>query len=923
MLRSFVESRSQQAFAELLHRHLPAVYAHARRLLRDPHRAEDITQAVFLLLAQSAPTLNPNTPLIGWLHQVTHFTCRNAQRIDARRKHHEQEAARMLPQTAPPPDADLEPHIDHILHQLPAHERDTLLLRFVHNHSLEQIARLTHVSEAAAKKRLHRGLQKLRTRFATRGIELPASFAPTLLAAKAAPAHLFSAALATSLTPTPALAQLAHATTTTLLAAKLKIAAALLLAATLLTGISTFLLNNHSSPTAPVTFMAAPPPTPAAPIPTPPAQSDRLFTVHGIVLDPQNHPVPNAIITVPAPSNWYTRLTCEVIAKTTTTPDGRFQISYHKSQVAPFSAGGGTPGDGFWKSTMIVAHANGFGMAWCFWDHTNAAGDLTLQLAPDDIPIQGRILTPDGKPAANVPIIIEGLVRVRGKELENLYAKDPHLAEEASLGLPLDSAGIHEPIFTDANGRFRVTGLGRHRYVALLIHGLSVAFDRIDAATKNMPPETQIIQQPRGTSDTYITYGATFDFTARPAISVQGTIRDASTGKPVAGIKVRSYRFPGKFLLMDPEGLLATVTDPNGHYSLDGFPKGKGNELIIVPAEDQPYFIRKMKVDDDPTQTLFTVDADIDKGIIVTGRVTDKTTGRPVCCRMAYTTEKMNEHTWDLPEFSRRDGFAEQDDEPIFHETKPDGTYRLVAAPGTAIISAQCWNDHYIRRVGAENIPIMAQKNYVLKLYEPCFLDFANAITQIDIPENATSATADLQLESGTSIQVSLVDPDGKPIPNCFIRGDDAENYGGWWGHIIPTATFTATSLTPSEPRVIVAINHDRQLAKVATFHLADIKNNALTIKLQPLATITGRCVDPNGKPLPNLILEAAVGGKDLPEVTTDANGQFSYPIITGSDCYIRVSRGHYVGATVLDTFQPSPREIHALGDVIISAQEP
>ena len=527
-----------------------------------------------------------------------------------------------------------------------------------------------------------------------RGIELPATFAPTLLAAKAAPAHHFSAALTTSISPTSALAQLAHATPSSLFAAKLKIAAALLLAATLLAGITTLLITHHSRPTPPVTFVAAPPPTPAAPIANTPAEPDRLFTVHGIVLDPQNHPVSNAIITVPAPANWYTRRTSDVVAQTTTTPDGRFQISYRKSQVAPFSAGGGMPGDGYWKSTMIVAHADGFGLAWAFWDHTNAAGDVILQLVPDDIPIQGRILTADGKPAANVPILVQGLTRLRGKALEELAAKDPHLAGEGNLWLPLDSAGLHTSLFTDANGRFQITGLGRDRYVTLLIHGLSVGFDRIDAATKMMPPESKVIQQPVGTSDTYITYGATFDFTARPAISIQGAVRDAATGKPLPGVKVRSYRFPGKFLLMDPEGMLAAVTDANGHYTHDGFPKGKGNELIIVPAEDQPNFIRKMKVDDDPTQSLVTIDVDLDKGIFVTGRVTDKATGQPVCARMSYTTEKSNEHTWDLPEFSRRDGAAFSDDESIFHETKPDGTYRLVAAPGMAIISAQCWNDH-------------------------------------------------------------------------------------------------------------------------------------------------------------------------------------------------------------------------------------
>ncbi len=75
LLERFVQERSSDAFTQLVGRHIGVVYAHARRMMGDSGLAEDVTQAVFLLLAQKAGKLNPRVPLVGWLYTVTHFTC--------------------------------------------------------------------------------------------------------------------------------------------------------------------------------------------------------------------------------------------------------------------------------------------------------------------------------------------------------------------------------------------------------------------------------------------------------------------------------------------------------------------------------------------------------------------------------------------------------------------------------------------------------------------------------------------------------------------------------------------------------------------------------------------------------------------------------------------------------------------------------
>src|SRR5204863_6221527 len=71
------------------------VYSSALRQLRDVHAAEDVTQAVFIVLARKAAGLKRDVILSSWLLQTTSYAVKNARRAELRRRHHEQEAAQM------------------------------------------------------------------------------------------------------------------------------------------------------------------------------------------------------------------------------------------------------------------------------------------------------------------------------------------------------------------------------------------------------------------------------------------------------------------------------------------------------------------------------------------------------------------------------------------------------------------------------------------------------------------------------------------------------------------------------------------------------------------------------------------------------------------------------------------------------------
>jgi hypothetical protein len=348
-----------------------------------------------------------------------------------------------------------------------------------------------------------------------------------------------------------------------------------------------------------------------------------------------------------------------------------------------------------------------------------------------------------------------------------------------------------------------------------------------------------------------------------------------------------SLRFAGPFRGFDPRGTIQTVTDAQGRYELHGFPKGSGNQVIAVPTDEQPYFMREILVADEPGLAPVTADLSLHKGVWVTGKVTDKATGEPIPADLVYTTYVENAHTRALPEF-RRDNPASLDGYPGRYATRPDGGYRLVAAPGKAIIGAMTYRQGYRKGAGFEQIPLFKKPDAVLYVFQPApSLDVTEVVREIDVPVGAESVTCDLQMDPGVTVHVAVSDPDGKPARGTLrVRGLHAQNYGGPADEPVVAAEFDVKAISPGERRSLYVRDDERRLGKAVELSAADVAAGKLAVRLEPLAEFHGRLLNESGDPLPNIQMEAMATGWDgrtVGLVESGKDGRFSLSVPVGT----------------------------------------
>ncbi len=203
LLQHYAATNSEDAFAELVSRHVSLVYSAALRQVNgDAHLAHDVAQTVFTDLARKASSLTRHESLTGWLYTSAHFAAAKIVRSEMRRRDREEKFMReTISENAPENDwQKIRPALDAAMHDLKESDRDAILLRYFENRQFVEVGAKLGLNENAARMRVERAVEKLRGILTKRGLATTAALAAVISAnaVQSAPAGLAATLTTTS-----------------------------------------------------------------------------------------------------------------------------------------------------------------------------------------------------------------------------------------------------------------------------------------------------------------------------------------------------------------------------------------------------------------------------------------------------------------------------------------------------------------------------------------------------------------------------------------------------------------------------------------------------------------------------------------------------------------------------------------------------
>jgi RNA polymerase sigma factor (sigma-70 family) len=606
LLERYIATRDEAAFTVLVGRHGPTVLSVCRRVLRD-HDVDDVFQATFLALAKDAGTIRRREAVGAWLYEVAYRAALRAKARSARSLRVEQAAS--TEEGAVPADAalyrDVQQVLDEELHRLPERLRKPLVLVHLVGHVQAEAARELGITDRALRKRLRIGRDRLRVSLTRRGVTLTAAGVAAVLDQSAAAGPLTPGLLRPTVESVLAYmagqAAAVSASTVSLATAGAGgwLAGRVKLIGVLAVPVLATLVFTASALTPAGSRVAAPPNRAASIAPIDELPPGRITVLTGRILGADGQPVPHATVTALVRRPWQSAdrgLHDEVVARGAADADGRYRLA------VPVDFPSSSPD----RRVTLLAHAPG---------HAPVTGDVRINGRPATTDLQmpgtaaatGRLVAPDGKPAAEVRL---ALVRL-GKAV---WEAPQGAGSAAPAGWPAD-------VVTDARGAFRLDGLpaGENLWLQVRDDRYALTTFRVNAGVTDA--EAVKLSEPR---------------------LLTGRITAADTGRPLANARVavdvgaeRQMLDYYTVLSAAPE-LAATaspaevsgVTDADGRYRMR-LPPGVDYHVYVYPPDGSTYIGWRWKLGWEEGEAIRERTTSLRPGVEIKGQVVEES-GKPI-----------------------------------------------------------------------------------------------------------------------------------------------------------------------------------------------------------------------------------------------------------------------------------------------------
>jgi hypothetical protein len=393
---------------------------------------------------------------------------------------------------------------------------------------------------------------------------------------------------------------------------------------------------------------------------------------------------------------------------------------------------------------------------------------------------------------------------------------------------------------------------------------------------------------------------------------------DGVTGQPVPGVVIHPrmvYRGPidnpYPLIRWTSDMSLRVTTDARGHYRLGGLPLGRPIELGAKVSDGITYRPMYQGLSDAPGVEPSRLDFKLAPGIPVQGKVTNRTTGKPVVAFVEYCP------TLENPNLNSLNGISLF--EPI--ATRPDGSFALSALPGPGVVFATVMDDRFLTADRPGQAP---QLGIIRGVISP---EQCQALEPITLEPTAKVYQCDLSLVPAPEQIIRILDPDGQPLAGAKVGGAAATDLirECWW-QSRHYGVFRVTGLTNHRIRSLAIHHEGRRLA--GTLAVRDATPGPLVARLRPWGTVSGRLVDRAGQPRAGVALsyqDSYFGMRPFAhgfprDVTTDSSGRFTFVGLVPEQEYV-------IKLVPQDVFAPSvavgaphaalPGETKDLGDVI------